>query len=102
MDGHGNFILKPKKCKDGKIRMLKVKTSKRSKNSIKTQKLLQREYQNISNKKKDLANKIVHKFSQYDTVVIQDEQLSKWQKSDHGKAISQSCLGTSFFLLEMF
>ena len=40
-----------------------------------------KEYQKQTNRKKDLANKIVHKFSQYETIVIQDEQLSNWQKS---------------------
>ena len=36
---------------------------------------------------------IVHKFSQYKTVVIQDEQLKNWSKNHHGKAIQHSVLG---------
>lgn len=72
-----------------------VKKGEKKSNNFKRQVLkIQKEYQNISNKKKDLANKIVRKFSQYETVVIQNEQLSNWQKSGHGKAVSHSCLGT--------
>ena len=70
------------------------KKGERKSNNFKKQVLkIRREYQNISNKKKDLANKIVAKFSQYETVVIQNEQLSNWQKSNHGKAIQHSILG---------
>lgn len=51
------------------------------------------EYQKISNKKDDAANKIVHEFTQHSLVVIQDEQLRNWQKNGHGKAIQHSILG---------
>ena len=47
----------------------------------------------MTNKKNDLANKIVHEFNQYSTVVIQDEQWRGWQKSGHGKAVQHSVLG---------
>ena len=30
----------------------------------------------------------------YNKVIIQDEQIANWQKSDHGKKIQHSCLGT--------
>jgi hypothetical protein len=46
---------------------------KGSNNRYKTIKLIQREYQKISNKKQDKANKIVHILKQYDCIVIQDE-----------------------------
>ena len=36
---------------------------------------------------------MVHKFTQYQTVIIQDEQLSNWHKSNHGKAVQYSILG---------
>ena len=52
-----------------------------------------KEYQKITNRKNDLANKIVHEFSQYKTVVIQDEQLKNWHKNGHGKAVQHSVLG---------
>lgn len=40
-----------------------------------------------------MANKLVHKFCQYETAVIQDEQLSNWHKTGHGKAAQHSVLG---------
>jgi putative transposase len=66
---------------------------KGSKNRWKTRKLLQVEYQHLSNKKDDLANKIVAKFLEYDKIYIQDEQLQSWAKNGHGKVIQYSVLG---------
>lgn len=71
-----------------------AKQVKGSNNYKRTVHLIQVEYQKLSNKKNDLANKIVHDFSQYETVVIQDEQLSNWHKSNHGKAVQHSIMGT--------
>ena len=66
---------------------------KGSNNYKKTCHLLRIEYQKLSNKKKDLANKLVHDFSQYEQVVIQDEQLANWKKNYHGKAVHHSVMG---------
>ena len=66
---------------------------KRSNNRDKTINKIRREYQKTTNKKKDLANKICSKLKKYDLVVIQDEQISNWKKSRHGKKIQHSCLG---------
>ena len=52
-----------------------------------------KKYQHMNNKKIDMANKVVHELKKYDKVIIQDEQLSKWMKSGHGKKISHGCLG---------
>jgi putative transposase len=92
-DCHGHFILKEKKCKDGKVRKLKVKKQVISKSRQKTLLQIQKEYQKQTNIKNDKANKLVSKFKQYKAIVIQDEQLSKWQKSGHGKAVQHSILG---------
>ena len=46
---------------------------KGSNNRYKTIKLIRREYLKLSNKKKDKANKIVHKLKAYDCIVMQDE-----------------------------
>ena len=46
---------------------------KGSKNRNKTIKLIQREYQKLSNRKKDKANKIVSKLKKYDRIYMQDE-----------------------------
>ena len=43
---------------------------KGSNNRRKTVKLIQREYQKLSNKKQDKANKIVHQLKQYDRIYI--------------------------------
>ena len=67
---------------------------KGSNNRRKTIKLIQREYQKLSNKKQDKANKIVSKLKQYDRIYMQDEQLAGWQKGQFGKQIQHSCLGT--------
>ena len=59
-----------------RLKRLQKKMSRQvkgSNNRYKTIKKIRREYQKLSNKKKDKANKIVHMLKQYDTIVIQDE-----------------------------
>ena len=46
---------------------------KGSNNRYKTVKLIQREYQKLSNRKQDKTNKLVHRLKAYETIVIQDE-----------------------------
>jgi putative transposase len=67
----------------------KSKSSKR----FKYLQQIKKEYQKITNRKNDLANKIVAQFLEHEKVAIQDEQLQKWQKNYHGKAIQYSVLG---------
>lgn len=55
---------------------------------------IRKHYQHMSNKKLDMANKFVHQMKAYSKVIIQDEQLSNWQRSGHGRKIQHSCLGT--------
>lgn len=80
-----------------RLKMLQKKLQRQKKGSnrrYKTVKLIKREYQNISNKKQDKANKIVHILKQYDTVVMQDEQISSWQKTKGmSKTVQHSCMG---------
>lgn len=76
-----------------KLQKRQAKKVKGSKNWLRTVKQVKKEYQRITNRKNDLANKIVHKFNQYQTIVIQDEQLRNWQKNGHGKAVQHSVLG---------
>lgn len=66
---------------------------KGSNNRYKTVKLIRREYQKLSNRKRDRANKLVHKFRAYDRIVIQDEQIAGWQKGRFGRQVQRSCLG---------
>ena len=70
-----------------------ARQTKGSKNWYRTVGQVRKEYQKQTNRKNDLANKIVHKFLQYETVVIQDEQLHNWHKNGHGKAVQHSVLG---------
>lgn len=55
--------------------------------------LLGIEYQKLSNIKKDLSNKTVAHFMEYESVVIQDEMLPMWHKSHFGKTVQHSILG---------
>ena len=80
-----------------RLKMLQRKLQRQvkgSNNRYKTIKNIKREYLNLSNKKNDKANKIVHMLKQYDTIVIQDEQLSEWHKQKGmSKVVQHSCMG---------
>ncbi len=54
--------------------------TKGSNNRNKTINRIQREYLKLSNKKTDMANKIIHKLKAYNCIVMQDEQISSWHK----------------------
>ena len=67
---------------------------KGSNNRYKTIKKIRRQYLKLTNKKKDKANKIVHKLKQYNCIVIQDEQLNKWHKQNGmSRKVQHSCMG---------
>ena len=80
-----------------RLKMLQRKLQRQTKgsnNRHKTIKQIRREYLNLSNKKKDKANKIVHKLRQYSTIVIQDEQIANWHKQKGmSKIVQHSCMG---------
>lgn len=66
---------------------------KDSKNRSKTVVLLRKEYEKLSHRKDDLANKIVHTLlSENDLIVLQDENLRGW-KTRYGKTLQHSILG---------
>jgi putative transposase len=70
--------------------------TKGSNNWRKTQQKLKIEYQNISNRKDDAANKIVAEVLKYETVYMQDEQLSNWHKNKakgYSKVVQHSIMG---------
>ena len=78
------------------LKMLQKKLARQQKGSnsrTKTIQLIRREYQKQTNVKNEKAKQIVAKFKQYETVVIQDEQLRDWHKNGHGKAVQHSILG---------
>ena len=80
-----------------RLKMLQKKLQRQKKGSNRrynTVKAIRRQYQKLTNKKKDKANKIVHKFKQYDIIVMQDEQLSEWHKQKSmSKVVQHSCMG---------
>ena len=78
------------------LKMLQKKLARQKKGSnsrYTTIQLIRKEYQKQTSVKNDKAKQTVAKFKQYDTVVIQDEQLKNWHKNGHGKAIQHSILG---------
>ncbi len=79
-----------------RLKKLQKEMSRRvkgSNNRRKTVRLIQREYQKLSNQKEDKANKIVSKLKAYDRIAMQDEQISGWHKGLFGKQVQHSCLG---------
>lgn len=67
--------------------------SNRSNKGLRLQRLNRKYYEHQSNQKKDKTNKIIHNLKSYGKVVLQDEMISNWQKSGHGKKISNGILG---------
>lgn len=78
-----------------RLKMLQRKFAKQikgSKRRYKTLILIKKEYQKMSNKKNDMANKIVAEIKQFKDIYMQDENLRGW-KSRFGKQIQHSVLG---------
>ncbi len=70
------------------------KKTKESKLRWKQQIKIRKEYEKISNQKKDKVNKIVSYLkNNYDEIYIQDEQIANWAKGLFGRQISMSALG---------
>ena len=68
---------------------------KGSKSRYNTRLLIQREYEKLSNRRRDKANKIYHTLTSLQTyIVMQDENISGWQKGLFGKEVQNSALGT--------
>ncbi len=79
-----------------RLKKLQKKLSRQVKgsaNRMKTIKLIGVEYQKISNRKNDLANKVVNEIKNYQGIFMQDENLSGWSKSGNGKVVQGSILG---------
>ncbi len=68
---------------------------KKSKNKTKDQMKRKKEYEKITNKKTDIRNKIVNAItSNFKYVCFQDENISAWKASNHGKKIQNSSIGS--------
>lgn len=71
-----------------------ARQKKGSSNYYKTKLLIQTEYKKLINKKDNAANQLVAKLlNENKEIIIQDEQLAKWQKGNHGKAVQHGILG---------
>lgn len=70
-----------------------ARQKKGSNNRYKTRILIRKEYQKITNKKNDIANKIVSYILSYEHIYMQDENLQGWQKGLFGKQVQYSILG---------
>ncbi len=77
-------------------RSLVVNHNKKTKNQQKIIHQMHKEYQKITNKKKDFTNKLIHYLdTSFDQVVFQDESLQRWRNLDSCKrTIQHSCLGS--------
>lgn len=79
-----------------RLKLLQKKLARQvkgSNNSYKTRLLIGREYEKITNKKNDAANKIVHALlTTYTFIYMQDENLKGWHK-DYGRVVQHSCMG---------
>ena len=76
-----------------KCQRLIARRKKGSSNRYKARKLLQRAYQNLTSRKKDTANKIVHELLEHEHVYMQDENISGWHKGLFGRTVQHSVLG---------
>ena len=69
-----------------------ARCKKGSHNRMHVRRKLRAEYQHLSNKRDDMASKLLNYLKQY-IVVMQDEQLASWQENGHGKKIAHGVLG---------
>ena len=76
-----------------KCQQLIARRKKGSSNRYKARKLLQRAYQKLTSRKRDVANKIVHELLEHEHVYMQDENLSGWHKGLFGRTVQHSVLG---------
>ena len=70
-----------------------ARSKKGSNNRYKLRKLIKKEYQKITNRKNDAANKVVAYLLSYQNVYMQDENISSWKKFNFGRQIQHSILG---------
>jgi len=70
-----------------------ARKKKGSKNRVKTQKKIQKEYDNLANKRKDIHNKLLALFRHYGIVVFQDDSIKSWHEGWFGSQIQYSGIG---------
>ena len=82
---------------DQKLARQRKASPKNYEKSRKYQKILAKReklYAHITNKRKDIRNKVVSTIvNTYETVILQNESIKAWRASGHGKSISKSGIG---------
>jgi transposase len=80
-----------------RLRKLDQKLSRKIKGSKNKNKILvlrEKEYNNLTNKRKEIKNQIVNKLvKNYQTICFQDESIESWKKNGHGKKVQFSAMG---------
>lgn len=77
-----------------KLDQSRARKVKHSKNYNKILRQRERAYQKVTNKRMEVKNQIVSKLTKnYKTICFQDESISAWSKSGHGKKIQFSAIG---------
>ena len=80
-----------------RLKSLQKKLSRQIKgtnNRYKTLLKIRKEYEKLTNKKKDKANKIINYLGvNYSKIYIQDELIKNWHAGLFGKQVQHSCLG---------
>jgi putative transposase len=72
----------------------KIGKNRPSNNRRKLQQKRRKEYERITNKKKDIRNKIVSAITKnYQYVCFQDESIHAWHAGNHGKKVQHSGIG---------
>ncbi len=92
-DGRKYKVLVDESERIRKCQRLIARRKKGSSNQYKARKLLQRAYQRLTSRKRDIANKIVHELLEHEHMYMQDENLSGWQKGLFGRVVQHSVLG---------
>ena len=71
-----------------------ARQQKGSNNRNKTKIKLQKEYEKLTNQKKDKCNKLVNYLCvKYSTIYMQDEMIKNWHKGLFSKQVQHSCMG---------
>jgi putative transposase len=70
-----------------------ARRKKGSKNWIKTQRKIQREYERLTNKRKEIHNKLLALFRHYGVAIFQDDSIKAWHEGWFGSQIQYSGIG---------
>jgi putative transposase len=87
-----NFEVKESK-RLKKLQKELARKNKGSKNREKVLKKLQREYERLTNIRKDIHNKLLALFGHYGTVIYQDDNIKAWHEGWFGAQIQNSGIG---------